>query len=116
MLKAKQIIPSSGLHNSLAAGTVIKGNIFAEEDLRIDGKVEGNIECSGKIVVGPSAEILGQIICMNAEFMGRIQGNTKANGTLCLKGSVQYSGDIIAKNLEIEPGAMFNGTCKMITE
>ncbi len=116
MLKAKQILPSSGLHNSLASGTIIKGNIFAEEDLRIDGKVEGNIECAGKIVVGPTAEILGQIICTNAELMGKIQGNTRANGTLCLKNSVQYHGDIIAKNLEIEPGALFNGTCKMIAE
>ncbi|MDR3061563.1 MAG: polymer-forming cytoskeletal protein, partial [Dysgonamonadaceae bacterium] len=78
--------------------------------------IEGNIECSGKIVVGPSAEVLGQIVCMNAELMGRIQGNTKANGTLCLKSSVQYHGDIVANSLEIEPGAVFNGTCKMMKE
>jgi len=116
MLKAKQIIPISGSHNSLASGTSVKGNIVAGEDIRIDGKVEGNIECSGKIIVGPTAEIIGQIVCQNAEFMGKIQGNARANGTLCLKNSVQYFGDIVAKNLEIEPGAVFNGACKMIAE
>ena len=116
MLKAKQIIPISGSYNSLASGTTVKGNIVAGEDLRIDGKVEGDIECSGKVVVGPTAEVIGQIFCHNAELMGKIQGDTHANGTLCLKNSVQYFGDIVAKNLEIEPGAAFNGTCKMMAE
>ncbi len=114
MLKGKQIISSGGLHNSLATGTIIKGNIRAEEDFRIDGTVEGNIECSGKVVIGPSAVVIGHINCQNAELMGKIQGNIRAEGTLCLKNSVIYSGDIVAKNLEIETGAIFNGTCSMI--
>ena len=116
MLKAKNIIPISGSHNSLASGTTVRGNIVAEEDLRIDGKVEGDIECSGKVVVGPTAEVIGQIFCQNAELMGKIQGDTNASETLCLKNTVLYNGDIVAKNLEIEPGAVFNGTCKVITE
>ncbi len=115
-MKTKQIISTGGMHNSLASGTVIKGNIRAEEDLRIDGKVEGNIECAGKVVVGPGAEILGQIVCQNAELMGRINGNIHASGILCLKNSVQCIGDIVTRSLEIEPGAVFNGTCKMVQQ
>ncbi|MDR1719961.1 MAG: polymer-forming cytoskeletal protein [Dysgonamonadaceae bacterium] len=113
MFKSKQIITTGVTHNCLAAGTVVKGNIKAEEDFRIDGVLEGNIECVGKLVIGPSAEIIGSIHCSNAELMGKIKGNIKAQGTLCLKSSVIYQGDIIANNLEIEPGATFNGTCTM---
>ena len=115
MMKSKQVVTTGGTLNCLAAGTVIKGNIHAEEDLRIDGVIEGNIECAGKLVVGPNAEIIGYINCGNAELLGKIKGNTKAYGTLCLKSSVIYEGDIVAKNLEIEPGATFNGSCSMMT-
>ena len=53
-MKQKEDTSSAGgLHNTLAAGTVVKGNIVAESDFRLDGKIEGDIHCHGKIVIGP---------------------------------------------------------------
>ena len=43
-MKNKETVSSGVAHNALATGTIIKGNINAEEDLRIDGKVEGLVE------------------------------------------------------------------------
>ena len=106
---------SSGIaHNALAAGTFVKGDIKAEEDFRIDGKIEGNIECSGKVIVGPQAEIKGNIQCQNTDLMGTITGNIMIYEVASLKSSVRFTGEIIAKYIEIEPGAVFNGTCKML--
>jgi cytoskeletal protein CcmA (bactofilin family) len=114
-MKNKETNSSGISHNALAAGTYIKGNIKAEDDFRIDGKLEGNLECSGKVIVGPQAEITGNIQCLNTDLMGTILGNIIIQETASLKASVRYTGEITAKYLEIEPGALFNGSCKMIS-
>jgi cytoskeletal protein CcmA (bactofilin family) len=109
----KNTAPLGTAHNSITPGTLIKGNVKAEEDFRIDGKIEGNIECSGKVIVGPQAEINGNIYCNNADLMGKINGNVEVNETVSLKAQVVFTGEIIAKYLDIEVGAIFNGTCTM---
>lgn len=113
-MRNKEIISSGIAHNALASGTVVKGDIKAEEDFRIDGKLEGNIECSGKVIIGPQAEIIGNIQCVNIDLMGRVDGNINISETASLKASVRFTGEILTKYIEIEPGASFNGTCKMM--
>jgi len=115
MFKGKQII-TPGIHNTLAEGTVLIGEIKAEEDFRIDGIVEGTINCNGKIVIGQKGSVKGQINCVNAELMGKLQGTIQTTGVLVLKSTAVYSGDAIVKTLEIEPGAIFNGTCTMMDD
>ena len=106
---------SSGVaHNALATGTYTRGDIKAEEDFRIDGKMEGNIECAGKVIIGPQAEIIGNIQCQNTDLMGSVTGNIMIYEVASLKASVRFTGEIVAKYIEIEPGASFNGTCKML--
>jgi cytoskeletal protein CcmA (bactofilin family) len=109
----KSIIPVGTAHNVITSGTYIKGDIKAEEDLRIDGKIEGTVECSGKIIVGSEAEVIGDIYCVNADLMGKIRGNIEVQGTVSLKAQVNFTGEIITKYLVIESGAVFNGVCKM---
>jgi cytoskeletal protein CcmA (bactofilin family) len=112
-MKNRDVVPSGIAHNALAPGTLITGNIKAEEDLRIDGKVEGLIECAGKVVIGPYAEITGDIHCANADILGKVSGNLVIRETLSMKASGSFTGDMIVGSMEIEPGAAFNGTCKM---
>jgi cytoskeletal protein CcmA (bactofilin family) len=112
-MKNKEFVSSGVAHNALASGTLIKGSIHAEEDIRIDGKVEGLIECAGKVVVGPLAEIVGDIHCANADINGRIDGTLVIRDVLSIKATGIFTGDLITGRLEIMPGAVFNGTCKM---
>ena len=51
-IKQKEENTNGGLHNTLAAGTTVKGDIVTETDFRLDGKIEGNVSCNGKIVIG----------------------------------------------------------------
>ncbi|MDR0349541.1 MAG: polymer-forming cytoskeletal protein [Tannerella sp.] len=104
---------SSGAHNVLAVGTTVKGSIYTESDFRLDGRIEGDIHCKGKIVVGPKGNIVGNIISDNAEIFGDIEGTMKIKEKLVFKSTAKVKGDIFIQTLEIEPGAIFNGTCSM---
>lgn len=115
-MKNKEDAPVSGLHNTLSAGTVVKGNIIADTDFRLDGSVEGNVDCSAKLVIGPKALVAGNITSVNAEILGAVDGNIRVDGMLVLKASAVVNGEVLAKTIEIEPNARFNGTCSMISE
>ena len=76
-LRQKEENHSGGLHNALANGTKINGNVFVESDFRLDGYVEGDITCNGKIVIGQKGVVKGNIISVNAEIHGEIIGTVK---------------------------------------
>jgi len=111
---AKETSGQGIAYSALAFGTKVKGDIYAEGDFRIDGQIEGNIECVGKVVVGSKAEVRGHIKCDSAELLGKIEGNIFAGKNVSLKHSCSYQGSMVVQTLDIEPGAVFNGTCKMI--
>ena len=74
-IKQKEENTNGGLHNTLATGTTVKGNIQTETDFRLDGKVEGDVSCSGKIVIGPKGNVTGNIVSANAEILGEVEGS-----------------------------------------
>ncbi|MFB6317578.1 polymer-forming cytoskeletal protein [Saccharicrinis sp. FJH54] len=100
-------------HNLITSGTRIKGDLSAEGDLRIDGNVEGTINCKGKLVVGPEGTLKGEISCKTAEVMGAIEGQLLVNELLSIKATAKINGDIKTSRLAIEPNAVFTGTCDM---
>ncbi|MBC7695626.1 MAG: polymer-forming cytoskeletal protein [Burkholderiales bacterium] len=105
-------IDSSSI-NLIGNGTCITGDINSNGDVRIDGSIKGNISISGKLVVGPSGNIEGNIICQNADISGEIQGKINVSELLSLKASARLLGDIVTGKISIEPNATFTGTCNM---
>lgn len=99
--------------NMIGKTTNIVGDIISESDIRIDGNIKGTIQTKGKIVVGQSGIVLGNIICQNAEIEGKIEGKLKVNDLLSLKATANVQGEIVTAKLAIEPNAIFTGTCKM---
>ena len=99
--------------NLLGAGTVVKGEIKLNGDFRIDGMFIGIINCKGKVVVGTTGVIEGEIICQNADFSGEVNATVKVAELLTLKESAKFAGDITTNKLAIEPGAKFSGQCVM---
>jgi len=100
----------------VSAGTVIKGEIFSPNDIRIDGTFEGRIYSKNKVVVGEKAVITGDIICTNLDFWGKIKGNFYVKDTLSLKDTGNVEGDVHIRRLQVDLDSKFNGNCKMITE
>ena len=104
----------SGLmFNALTAGSKIVGTITADSDFRIDGMIEGDLNCSGKVVIGEAGRVKGTIVCQHAEILGLLDGKINCHQQLSLRTSGKIHGDVQTKTLIVEPGAMFNGTCSM---
>lgn len=99
--------------NLIGNGTSITGDINSNGDVRIDGTLKGNISITGKLVVGPSGNIEGNVICQNADVSGEIHGKVTVSELLSLKASAKLLGDIITGKISIEPNATFTGTCNM---
>ena len=99
--------------NTIGAGTVIKGDIKSSGNFRIDGTLIGSINCKGKIIIGNTGIVEGEIDCQNADFSGEIKANVKVSELMALKASSKLSGDVITNKLAIEPGAKFSGSCNM---
>ncbi len=99
--------------NRIVDGTEIDGKIVSDSNIRIDGRVKGNINVKGRLVVGPSGRIDGEIICENADIEGIINGKISVNGLLSLKSTARLACDMLTQKLAIEPGAVFSGNCQM---
>lgn len=103
------------IQNIIAKGTKIVGDFFSDGDIRVDGIIEGNIETSGKVVIGKEGEIIGKLKCSNAYFEGKLTGTLELTETLTLKSTAYIEGDVITQKLAVEPGATFNVSCVMKT-
>ncbi|MCD6112650.1 MAG: polymer-forming cytoskeletal protein [Bacteroidales bacterium] len=111
MGKVKETEPSSV--NLLGVGTKIKGDINTNGDFRVDGALIGTIITKGKIIVGESGSIEGEIKCKNADISGVIKAKITVAELLTLKSSSKFSGEVYTNKIAIEPGANFSGSCNM---
>ena len=102
--------------NIITSGTVIKGDVTASGDFRLDGTLEGNIQLNGKLVIGDSGVVNGNVLCMNANIIGTVNGNLSVKELLSLHSTARVKGDILINKLSIEPGAIFTGKCNMLDE
>lgn len=99
--------------NQLAKGTKVIGDIETNGNIRIDGELTGTIKSSGKVVIGETGKVDGEIICQNASCSGNIKGKITVSELLSLQSSATVNGDIVTGKLQIEPGANFSGNCSM---
>jgi len=104
-----------GKTNRIVEGTSIIGDIVSKADFRLDGELIGNFTSQGKLVIGPSGIIKGEIICHNADIEGEFQGKLKVLEVLNIKATAHIHGEIAVGKLSIEPGAEFTATCTMLT-
>jgi len=105
--------PDNTTINLISNGTDITGDVKSNGDIRIDGSLTGNLNTKGKVVIGTTGKVKGEIICKNSEVAGIIEGRIIVGQLLTLKASSKINGDITTSKLSIEPGAVFSGNCKM---
>ena len=102
-----------GQPNRIEKNTKIKGDIVSEADFRIDGKLDGNVKTSGKVVIGKDGYIHGKVECVNADIEGSFNGELLVSDLLSLKSSAVIEGTVAVTKLAVEPGATFNASCTM---
>ncbi|HOT89527.1 MAG TPA: polymer-forming cytoskeletal protein [Bacteroidales bacterium] len=110
---AKNIEQESPSINLLGAGTTIKGDITSNGDIRIDGTLVGSVHSKGKVVIGTTGNVEGEVNCQNADISGTIKANIHVAELLSLKATAKLDGEVVTNKLAIEPGAVFCGSCSM---
>ncbi len=103
----------SNSSNIIGKGTILEGNIETFGNIRVEGKLIGNVKTKSKAAFGPSAHIEGNVLAQNAEIEGHVTGMVEISDLLILKATSVIDGDIVTNKLIVESGASFNGSCKM---
>ena len=106
---AKKYPEQAQASNRILMGTNIQGDLVSDGDVRIDGKVKGNVKIAGKLVVGEHGVVEGEVECKNAAVAGTVEGTFKVAQTL----SVAQTGKVSGQVLSVEPGAELNGSVSM---
>ena len=109
--KEKQ--PQVSERNIIGKNTSFVGDVISEGDFRIDGKVEGTIKTTGRVILGKSGSISGKVECNNADIEGKFSGELNVSSLLTLKSTATISGNVVISKLSVEPGAEFNASCAM---
>ncbi|MEZ4825989.1 MAG: polymer-forming cytoskeletal protein [Bacteroidia bacterium] len=92
---------------------VVVGNINAEGDLRVEGKVIGTLVCNSKLVVSGTGYIEGSVDARVATVEGEIKGNVVTRELLTIDKTGKIFGDIFTQKLVVQMGAIFTGSSKM---
>lgn len=112
-LEEKQEFQTANLSNVIGKGTTLTGDIEAYGNIRIEGKIIGNIYSKSKVVLGNGSYVEGNITAQNAEVEGEVKGKLEITDVLSLKSTALINGDIYTSKMVMEPGAKFNGKCEM---
>ena len=94
----------------LGPGLLVKGQISGEEDLQIDGKVEGSISLKGQsLTVGQNGEIVSDVHAREVIVYGKVRGNLFAEDRVEVKKDGSVVGNITGGRVLIEDGAYLKG-------
>jgi cytoskeletal protein CcmA (bactofilin family) len=94
----------------IGGGLVVSGNLVSEDDIQIDGRVEGDVRAAS-VVVGENAVIQGDIVAEEAVIRGRLEGSVRAR-KLQLCSTARVNGNILHEAMSVETGAIFQGNCR----
>src|SRR5712692_4950653 len=92
----------------------LKGEISGNEDLHIDGTVEGAVQLGeGNLTVGATANVTADIIAREVVVWGKVKGNVHAKGKIEIKRDGSVIGDLTTAQIIIEDGAYFKGSIEI---
>lgn len=108
-------IKEGNLSGFVGSGTVVTGESNFKALMRVDGQLSGRITSStGTLIVGTNGKVDANIEVAIAMIHGTVNGDIIATQRLELGRAAKLNGNIQTASLVIEPGALFEGTCKMI--
>lgn len=91
----------------------VQGDLVTEGTVRVEGRIEGNVEAGKAVVVGAGGEVHGDVRTHDAVVSGRVLGGLTAASRLEVQATARIDGEVHARRLQLEEGAMLNGTVRM---
>lgn len=111
--KKKKKSGSSPSVNMLSEGAKVKGEIHVKDDIRIAGKLEGDLITKGKAIVTSSGTVDGNIRGVYADIAGTIEGEIRISDKIVIRKTAIIKGNVFTKTLLVEEGAQFDGSLRM---
>ena len=106
-------VSTAGLVGYLYKGSRVSGQLSFQGSARIDGSVEGDIQCQGTLTIGESAEVKAKISAKVVVIRGKVEGNVSAKEKIELVAPARLIGNIDSPKLIITEGVVFDGDCSM---
>ena len=104
----------SGTSARLGASLHVKGEISGNEDLHIDGSVEGLVQLEDrKLTVGASAKLTADVVAREVVVYGSVKGNLRARDRIEIKKDGSVLGELTTSRIMIEDGAYFKGSIEI---
>lgn len=97
----------------IGTGSTVRGIIEGDEDLVVEGRVEGTISVTKSLVVDPGGTVQAEVSCRTVVIHGVLLGNIEASESVRIAGGGRMAGDIHAPEVVLEEGAAFNGNIDM---
>ncbi len=97
----------------IGPGTTIRGSVSGEEDLTVEGRIEGSVRTSKDLTVSKSASLEATVDAENIEINGSVTGDVTAGSTLTVAAGASVVGDVTTPRIHIADGAHFKGTVSM---
>jgi cytoskeletal protein CcmA (bactofilin family) len=105
---------ASGERATIGRSITIRGDVTGEEDLLIQGRVEGSVDLKqNSVTVGPEGDVKASIVARVVTIEGKVQGNLTAAEQIILRRSARVEGDLAAPSVVLEDGARFRGGVDM---
>ena len=104
---------TAGLAGYLYKGSRVSGQLSFQGPARIDGIVDGEVNCQGTLTVGEGAEVKAKITGQVVVIRGKVEGNVTARERIELLAPARLIGNIDAPRLIIAEGVVFDGDCSM---
>lgn len=113
MLERKRPLDEHNVATIIGPGTRITGDVVSKGTVRVEGEVEGRIECEDTIVVHESGQVKADLIGGQVIISGTVEGNTFAHDRLEITNQGKVIGNITAPRISIAEGVIFEGQCTM---
>jgi cytoskeletal protein CcmA (bactofilin family) len=105
--------PPEAVISIIGPGMKVIGDCLTEGTVRVEGTVEGSIKAGKAVVIGKQGSVSGDVQTQDAVVSGRVSGTLIAESRLELQATCQIDGDVRTRRMQLEEGAVLNGTVHM---
>lgn len=105
--------PPEAVISIIGPGMKVVGDCLTDGTVRVEGIVEGSVKAGKAVVVGKQGAVIGDVQTQDAVISGRVSGTLVAESRLELQATCQIDGDVRTRRMQLEEGALLNGTVHM---
>jgi cytoskeletal protein CcmA (bactofilin family) len=101
----------------IGKGMIIKGRIHSEEDVFLNGEMEGDLDIENhRLTIGPDGKVAANARAREVDISGTLTGNVESAEKTCIRATGRLTGDVRTRGIVIEEGALFKGKVEILSK